>query len=126
MKRKNDNCLAGMRCPQCGAQEPFEIGVLCTAKVFDDGTEETHDMEWDDTNACSCPACGFHGTVRDFKRRVERVTCPKAAACAAGRRGLCDHGNPHKKCHLCGKYGCPVCVPTGVRKNRRATSHDHT
>jgi hypothetical protein len=125
MKKRNENCLEGMRCPKCKALEPFDISVLCTAKVFDDGTEETHDMEWDDTNACSCPACGFQGLVRDFKRRVERVTCPKAGKCAAARHGLCDHAEPHTKRHFCGKYGCPVCVPAGVRKNRRATSHDH-
>ena len=119
MNRKNTNCLEGMRCPQCKALEPFDISVLCTAKVFDDGTEETHDMEWDDTNACSCPGCGHQGLVRDFKikrPRDERVTCPKVAKCAAGRRGLCDHGALHKKSHLCGKYGCPVCVPVNKSK----------
>ena len=123
MKRKNDNCLAGMRCPQCKSLEPFEICVLCTVQVRDEGTEETHDMEWDDTNACSCPACGFHGTVRDFKvasqkkRGAEKlVACPKAGKCAAARHNLCDHAEPHTKHHLCGRFGCPECLPLAARK----------
>ena len=65
----NDNCLGGMRCPECGSQGPFGIGVTAWApSVSDDGFDvgTLTDIEWDEGSACRCDACGYDGTVADF------------------------------------------------------------
>ena len=63
----NTNCLAGMRCPECGQEDSLMIEATRLFTVTDDGTEDGgNGLEWDDTNYCECPDCGDHGTVADF------------------------------------------------------------
>jgi len=66
MKRKNTNCLTGMRCPTCGSLEPFTIYATCTVEVWDEGTDVGHDYEWDAMNYCRCHDCGLERTVDVF------------------------------------------------------------
>lgn len=64
----NENVLAGMRCPDCGNTDNFDVTVTATAKTTDDGSVvEDGDHEWDDDSACVCPACDKTGVVSDFK-----------------------------------------------------------
>jgi hypothetical protein len=68
---KNDNVLAGLRCPKCMALEPFEIQASCVAEVWDDGIESSRDFEWDQDDNCSCLSCGFAGIVKDFTEKAK-------------------------------------------------------
>lgn len=64
--KKNENCLAGMKCPDCGSLEPFDIQVTMIVKVEDEGTEECGDTDWSDDSHCRCRECDYTGTVADF------------------------------------------------------------
>ncbi len=73
----NDNCLEGMRCPQCGSDEPFRIAVTQTVLMYDAGSEDDAmggDMDWDESSSCECQACHHAGTVAHF-----RVPAPRGA-----------------------------------------------
>lgn len=63
----NTNCLAGMCCPKCKSLGPFDIVVTAVATVFDSGTDDVTEVEWDDNSACICRECRHDGSVRDFK-----------------------------------------------------------
>ena len=70
----NENCLEGMRCPECGDFGPFKIFATKSGmvEVSDDGSEDFQgDIEWDDDSACECCGCGHLGTVRKFKGTPE-------------------------------------------------------
>ena len=81
-KTENTNCLAGMKCPKCGALEPFDILAITTVMMFDDGTdpdEPQGDLEWDNESSCMCLACRHTGKVRDFKEGApEAKAAPEA------------------------------------------------
>lgn len=62
----NENVLAGMCCPGCGSQGPFRIVAEAVFLVFDDGTDDYSDVQWDPGSRCSCEGCGFSGSVQDF------------------------------------------------------------
>lgn len=68
----NENCLAGMECPECGNFDVFDIMVKQEryVKVTDDGTDSfafEGDIEWDGHSACRCVACGHEATVAEFR-----------------------------------------------------------
>ena len=62
----NNNCLHGMRCPQCKAEEPFRFmsTVICT--WHDDGTDDYSDLEFVDDGYAQCVSCHYTGVTRDF------------------------------------------------------------
>ena len=63
----NENCLAGMQCPQCGSEGPFGIAVDVVMLVTDDGTEcQLGDQYWDSESYCECRSCLRAGIVSDF------------------------------------------------------------
>ncbi|MAG64667.1 MAG: hypothetical protein CMK74_02165 [Pseudomonadales bacterium] len=66
----NDNCLAGMRCPNkdCDSQGPFEILGTATFLVYDDGTEGYDGVDWEDHHPCKCFGCSYSGTVAAFRQ----------------------------------------------------------
>lgn len=67
-KDKNENCLAGMRCPECGALEPYLIALFSWIEVVDEGTRFCEDEErWTDDSECRCLTCDYSGQVRDFR-----------------------------------------------------------
>ena len=66
-KAVNDNCLKGMRCPACGAREPFSIGTFSSALVYDDGISDTSEHDWDKDSPCTCVECSHDGKVADFE-----------------------------------------------------------
>ena len=63
----NENCLAEMKCPNCGSEGPFYIRAESTFLVSDDGTDEYEDVEWFDGSRCRCKACEFSASVMRFK-----------------------------------------------------------
>jgi hypothetical protein len=64
----NTNCLTGMQCPKCNSLEPFKIEVKTRMKVFDSGTDDHGDTEWDADSYCECCECSHCGTVADFSK----------------------------------------------------------
>jgi hypothetical protein len=63
----NTNCLEGIACPKCGADDRFYIEATVELLVCDDGTEdEGGDHTWSDDAPCRCGECDHHGRVRDF------------------------------------------------------------
>ena len=64
---ENDNCLAGLRCPDCLQEERLDIEGSSVFKVFDDGTDGHSDVEWDDDSFVHCPECGHDGTLAEFR-----------------------------------------------------------
>jgi hypothetical protein len=96
-KTENTNCLAGMKCPKCGALEPFDILAITTVMMFDDGTdpdEPQGDLEWDDESSCLCLACRHTGKVRDFKASPGKPTY------AEFFKSLFDDLKPEDRKHL--------------------------
>lgn len=64
----NSNCLAGIRCPKCKAEGPFNIVVEVSAKMFDSGIEDmSGDTDWGDESPINCPGCHHAAKVRDFR-----------------------------------------------------------
>jgi hypothetical protein len=63
------NCenLKGMRCPECKSEGPFSIVSSCVAVWNDDGTDDIHDVEFDDESPCRCMNCDYCSTVGGFK-----------------------------------------------------------
>jgi Zn ribbon nucleic-acid-binding protein len=68
---KNTNCLAGMRCPECGANEYFEIQGTWSGALYlyDDGIDmkDGGHWDWDDENHAECPECDWQGTIADLR-----------------------------------------------------------
>lgn len=60
-----------MACPKCGQDHAIDICANIWVRLFPDGTDpyeaanQHHD--WDEHNDAVCNACGFSGTVGDFK-----------------------------------------------------------
>jgi hypothetical protein len=74
----NSNCLEGLRCPHCGSYEPFSIEGTVSAKVYDDGVDESKCFEWNDDSQIVCHDCGRDGLVREFKvKEDDEVDIPK-------------------------------------------------
>lgn len=68
----NENCLKGLRCPYCGSEGPFRIACQAVVLVFDDGTDETDSVEWDDDSACTCSQCHESASVKKFTVRERK------------------------------------------------------
>jgi len=62
----NDNCLSGIRCPECGYEDSFFIRAEVTVEVTDDGTGDARDFDWSATSHISCADCRCAGTVGEF------------------------------------------------------------
>ncbi len=63
----NENCLSGIRCPNCGSEEPFVITVQTLMRMFDDGSDTHGDVDWNEGSGCSCESCKHAGLIRDFR-----------------------------------------------------------
>lgn len=62
----NENCLEGLRCPECKQADVLQIAGTSLFRVVDDGTESHEDVEWDGESFTRCPPCGFKGKLSDF------------------------------------------------------------
>jgi hypothetical protein len=65
----NQNCLEGIRCPQCGNDDRLLIVTTVLADVTDAGADiaDGSDMHWDDSSLTRCPACDRDGPLKDFR-----------------------------------------------------------
>lgn len=68
-------CLDGVRCPECGEDEAFELEVRAKFAVsyVDVGSKQRFfsfgpplSMEWGDKSPIRCPACEHSGIVMEF------------------------------------------------------------
>jgi DNA-directed RNA polymerase subunit RPC12/RpoP len=69
----NENCLRGIRCPNCGNQDRFLIVAAILAEVTDDGADiaKHSDVEWDDDSHTRCPECNQDGPLATFHANQE-------------------------------------------------------
>jgi hypothetical protein len=65
----NTNCLANIKCPDCGNEESFRIAGTAIFTVTDNGTDDHGDIEWNDDSYAQCAGCQRHGTLKDFTIR---------------------------------------------------------
>ena len=64
----NEDCLAGMACPECDCWGPFEIEGVAVFHVYDDGCSEFSDLNWTDDSRCTCSNCGHTSNVKGFRQ----------------------------------------------------------
>lgn len=69
----NENALAGMRCPECGAEEEFRISASSMFQVDDSGTIDHEEVDWDDGSYMECKACHYGGIVMNFKIKNQPI-----------------------------------------------------
>lgn len=62
----NDNCLAGMQCPECESREPFVISAGCQVEMWDAGSEHAFEFEWDKNSWVMCKNCGHGAKAKEF------------------------------------------------------------
>jgi hypothetical protein len=64
----NQNCLAGVKCPECGNEGRFLIFTTILADVTDDGADIAagSDIHWDDASMTRCPDCDRDGPLSEF------------------------------------------------------------
>ena len=65
----NTNCLEGMKCPKCGSGGPFKIEATSIFTIYDDGTEDHSDVNYNGESFCQCYGddCDYESTVNGFK-----------------------------------------------------------
>jgi len=63
----NDNCLKGIKCPQCSQSEHMRITAQVVCDVTDYGSESLDDHFWDEDSFTQCPECKFEGKLIDFR-----------------------------------------------------------
>jgi hypothetical protein len=76
----NENCLVGMQCPKCEQCESFGISVRTIVEMFDNGSGDHQDLEYDDDDWAECTSCNYEGTVGTFKEGYRAVQKAKAKA----------------------------------------------
>lgn len=57
----NTNCLEDRHCPQCLQTDRFKITATTVFELFDDGTGDHEDVEYDDNSPVHCPECNWTG-----------------------------------------------------------------
>ncbi len=67
----NSNCLAGIRCPECGAEDRFRIEASSIFEFDDEGSGDHEDVEWGDGSYIQCQECQHEGTVKEFTLTFE-------------------------------------------------------
>lgn len=69
---KNENCLAGIKCPKCEHTESFKIRAYVWIEVEDEGVDPMmpkQDIEWDEENLIDCQECGHVGKLGGFQHQ---------------------------------------------------------
>jgi hypothetical protein len=78
---RNSNCLQGLQCPVCKSSEPFRISATATILMYDDGSDEVGDIDWEQDSHIQCERCKHQGTVKTF---AEQPTAPRPGEVDAG------------------------------------------
>lgn len=55
------NCLEARACPRCGQNEHFRITATSVFDLYDEGTSDHYDVEYDDDSPVRCPVCDWRG-----------------------------------------------------------------
>ena len=63
----NENCLSGIKCPDCGQEDKFYIVASAEFEVTDDGTDTHSGVGWDNESHIRCAECGAAGKVKHFQ-----------------------------------------------------------
>jgi len=64
----NENCLEGIRCPNCGETDNFKVKAVVVCEVSDEGSDaNASDHEWDDDDTCICSTCNHEAPMEDFR-----------------------------------------------------------
>ena len=64
----NENCLEGIRCPNCGNVDNFKVTAVVGCQVSDEGSDANEsDHDWDDDADCTCSACNHNAPMSDFR-----------------------------------------------------------
>ena len=69
----NENCLAGMSCPECKSEGPFKIQITAYVTVHDDGTDDVEDVAWENSSECRGLSCSYRATIEDFTDKGEKA-----------------------------------------------------
>lgn len=75
----NYNCLEGIQCPECGNERSFHIEAKALFQVYDNGTADYEEVQWEDNSYIACDQCTCSGKVGDF--RVKEPLVELAEAC---------------------------------------------
>jgi hypothetical protein len=67
---ENTNCLEGKRCPECLKADRFRVSVRTRVNLYDDGSEEMGDIDYDAGDWVRCEACDWEGTFGELTPRV--------------------------------------------------------
>lgn len=73
MRKFNDNCLAGYQCPECRSQGPFNMQTNCWTSWYDDGSEDSDELEVDPEGHATCLECGHTDETTAFDVSKEYV-----------------------------------------------------
>jgi hypothetical protein len=75
---RNENCLAGIQCPQCGNEHRLLITATVVADVTDGGADiaDGSDMHWDDASMTRCPDCDKDGPLVAFRVHTKEKAAP--------------------------------------------------
>ena len=65
-KTKNTNCLEGVACPKCGQEDKFLVQATSTFELYDNGTGDHSDVEFDNDSWMLCPICEYEGEYQTF------------------------------------------------------------
>lgn len=67
MPNPNFNCLKGRRCPKCKSYGPFDVNSIAIFTVYDSGTDDPRNVEWDGNSPAYCCACHCSAEWKDFE-----------------------------------------------------------
>lgn len=79
---KNNNCLEGWKCPNCGHTDSFKVEVTrcLTVTLYDNGTDDSDsgggETTWENDSPAYCGECDTHATVAYFTGVEEASETP--------------------------------------------------
>jgi len=70
----NENCMAGLQCPDCGNSEALRVVAMVVAKITDEGVEAVQDFSYDDDSLTICCRCDRKAFFRAFYKNESEVS----------------------------------------------------
>lgn len=81
----NEGCLEGYECPRCGQHQKLYVRMITRIELFDDGTGDYTDPEFDDKSEATCSQCKFNAKLARFRLAM--------ASSVLGRLGMVHQRN---------------------------------
>lgn len=69
----NSNCLEGIACPKCGAEDEFKVVVTTWMTMTDEGSGDFEHLQWEDASPIRCTTCDHEGTVAEFSGKPKPI-----------------------------------------------------